>query len=236
MMQAAPRPVPAPAATLRAAQTWVLDLDNTLYPASCGLFPQIAERMTDYVARALGVDRGAAAEVRVRYFREYGTTLRGLMRNHHIDPRHFLDFVHDINYAPVLANPGLDDSLRQLPGRKIVFTNGTAAHARAALDRLGVTARIDGIFDIVDANYDPKPNPFPYTALVRRFGFDPARAVMADDLPANLTVAARMGMTTLWVRSPDGSGEPVPEAPVADAHHVTEDLASWLAEVVKTAP
>ena len=229
---ASPRRSPA---SLRGTQTWVLDLDNTLYPASCGLFPQIADRMTEYVAKLLDVDHGPAAEIRTRYFRQYGTTLRGLMRNHNIDPRHFLDFVHDIDYSPVTADPGLEDSLRQLPGRKLVFTNGTVAHARAALDRLGITERIDGIFDIIAADYDPKPNPFPYQALVRRFGFDPARAVMADDLPANLTVAARMGMTTLWVKPPAGGGEDGLAETAAGADHVTENLADWLAELVQEA-
>src|SRR5215470_11101633 len=135
---------------------WVFDLDNTLYPARCNLFAQVDRRIGLFIEGLLGLEQGPARELQKRYFREHGTTLRGLMTHHGIDPRAFLDFVHEIDLAPVPPSPALDAALAALPGRKFIFTNGSVAHADRVMGRLGVAHHFEGIFDIVAADYLPK--------------------------------------------------------------------------------
>jgi len=208
-------------------EAWVFDLDNTLYPAACDLFGQVSRRMTRFVADRLDLDLAAAHAVQKDYFRTYGTTLRGMMIHHDVDPRDYLGFVHDIDLTVVPPAPGLDAALARLPGRKVIFTNGSVAHATRVMERLGVAGHFDGIFDIVAGDYIPKPNPDTYRAMAGRFGIAPGRAVMIDDIPANLEPAAALGMTTVWVRTETeyaGIGE------IGDhVHHVADDLTGWLA-------
>ena len=215
--------------TLRHAETWIFDLDNTLYPASCNLFAQVDKHIGEFIADLLNVEAAEAYEIQKRYFRDYGTSLRGLMIHHDVDPRLFLDFVHTIDVTPVQPSPALELALGRLPGRKIVFTNGSAKHAENVMARLGVSHRFEAIFDIVAADYFPKPEPFIYDLLVRRHWIDPTRAVMVEDLAKNLLPAHEMGMTTVLVRhaaewAQDG-------ADAVHVHHATDDLVAWLGEV-----
>jgi putative hydrolase of the HAD superfamily len=216
--------------------TWVFDLDNTLYPASCRLFDQIDQRIGAYVARLLGVDLAEAKRIQKGYFYEYGTTLRGLMTLHGVTPDDFLDYVHDIDHSPVAGNPALDRALKALPGRKLVFTNGTVRHAGKVLERLGVTHHFGDIFDIVHSDYIPKPAIGPYRKFIAETGIEPKRAAMFEDIARNLEAPHALGMTTVLVTSPDnkdaihlnalhgGAGE-------AHVHHVTDDLAGFLAGI-----
>ena len=222
---------------------WVFDLDNTLYPARCNLFAQVDVRITDFIARALGLDPVTARAKQKQYYLEHGTSLRGMMIHHGMDPADFLDYVHDIDVTPVPPSPLLAASLRALPGRKLVFTNGSVRHAENVLARLGVADQFDGIFDIVAADYVPKPDPAPYAVMARRFGVEPSRAAMVEDLHRNLGPAAAMGMTTVWVRTdsefsrPDlkpGEVKPQPDHPGPHVHHVIDEVEGWLAGL--TAP
>ncbi len=219
------------AAALQQAETWIFDLDNTLYPASCNLFAQVDEHIGAFIARFLKVDPAEAYRIQKQYFHDYGTSLRGLMLHHQVDPQSFLDFVHAIDVTSVPPSPDLEQALGRLPGRKIVFTNGSAKHAENVLARLGVGHRFDAIFDIVAADYFPKPEPFVYDVLVRRHWIDPKRAVMVEDLAKNLLPAHQMGMTTVLVRTEaewaqDGiAGEHV--------HHVIDDLVAWLHQIAR---
>jgi putative hydrolase of the HAD superfamily len=219
------------AAALRRAETWIFDLDNTLYPASCNLFAQVDKHIGEFIAHLLKVDADEAYRIQKQYFRDYGTSLRGLMLHHQVDPQAFLEFVHTIDVTPVAPSPELEQALGRLPGRKIVFTNGSAKHAENVLARLGVSHRFDAVFDIVAADYFPKPEPFVYDILVRRHWIDPKRAVMIEDLPKNLLPAHQMGMTTVLVRTEaewaqDGiAGEHV--------HHVIDDLVAWLHQIAR---
>ncbi len=218
--------------SLLAAETWIFDLDNTLYPASCNLFAQVDKHIGEFIARLLKVDADEAYRIQKQYFRDYGTSLRGLMLHHRVDPQLFLEFVHAIDVSPVPPSPVLEQALGLLPGRKIVFTNGSAKHAENVMARLGVSHRFDAIFDIVAADYFPKPEPFVYDVLVRRHWIDPKRAVMVEDLAKNLLPAHQMGMTTVLVRTEaewaldgiDGS----------HIHHVTDDLVAWLDGIIST--
>ncbi|HYC05687.1 MAG TPA: pyrimidine 5'-nucleotidase [Azospirillaceae bacterium] len=232
---ALPGPADRPALDPHGIDAWIFDLDNTLYPASCNLFAQVDRRITEFIAEQSGLPFDEARAVQKRYFRDYGTTLRGLMTEHDIDPVPFLDYVHDIDVTPVPPSPELGRALATLPGRKIVYTNGSRRHAENILARLGVLERIDAIFGIIEAGYVPKPDPRPYAQLVAQEKLDPARAVMVEDIARNLVPAAALGMRTVWVRSeadwsrPDGGGVGTGE----HIHHIVDDLVGWLSDLAR---
>lgn len=205
------------------AETWIFDLDNTLYPADCELFAQIDARMGRFIGELLALDAGAARSLQKTYYRQDGTTLRGLMRHHGVDPQSFLDFVHDIDLSPLDAVPSLRAALAALPGRRYVFTNGSRAHAERVLDRLGIGDMFAGLFDIAAADYVPKPNGEAYDRLLERFAIAPLGAVFVEDSMANLAPAAERGMTTVWLRGADRAG-----AAADYVDHVTDDLGHWL--------
>lgn len=215
---------------LRHIEAWVFDLDNTLYPASCNLFAEIDRRMRDFIAERCALDAEAARRLQKDYFHEYGTTLRGLMLNHGVDPVAFLEYVHAIDMSPLEPHPALDEALSRLDGRKIVFTNGSAGHAEKVMDRLGVAAHFDGVFDVIAADFRCKPDPAAYRALVERHGLAPEATAIFEDLPQNLAPAAALGMTTVWVRNdmPWGRAEARGDGVDGFIHHVTDDLADWL--------
>lgn len=216
-------------ARIRDAETWVFDLDNTLYSGVHGLFEQIDRRMREYLAKFLDVDEDEAFRVQKSYFKQYGTTLRGMMINHQMDPKPYLDHVHDIDISAIPPAPELDRQLARLPGRKVIFTNADLPHAERVMARLGIADHFDGVFDITDADFVPKPEPEVYDLLVKRFGIAPKRAVMVEDIARNLAPAAALGMATVWVR-PITECSISKEAPVGD--HVdfeTDDLVAWLA-------
>ncbi|MBI3513116.1 MAG: pyrimidine 5'-nucleotidase [Proteobacteria bacterium] len=173
-----------------AETVWLFDLDNTLYPASCNLFHQVDARMAAFIAGELTITEDEARLLQKHFYRTYGTTLRGLMVEHNLPADRFLEFVHAIDVTPVPPSPALDAALGALHGRKLIFTNGSIRHAENVLDRLGVAHRFDAIFDIVAANYVPKPDPAPYHEVVRQYGFAPALACMIEDLPRNLVPGA----------------------------------------------
>ena len=217
-------------------ESWVFDLDNTLYPASCRLFDQIDVRMGDFVSRLLGVDHAEAKRRQKEMFYKYGTTLRGLMTEHGIRPDDFLDYVHDIDHSPVPQNRQLDAALHALPGRKLIFTNGTVAHAEKVLSRIGITHHFGDIFDIVHSDFIPKPGEEPYRAFVRQTGIVPGSSAMFEDIARNLEVPHALGMTTVLVVSPDnGDAEHLNRASGGVAqhhiHHVTDDLPAFLADL-----
>ncbi len=208
------------------ADVWVFDLDNTLYPRDCNLFAQIDVKMKAFISELLNVNVEEAQHIQKQYFRTYGTTLRGLMENHGLTPEKFLDYVHDIDVSPVPPNPALNNVLHRIDGRKVIFTNGSVAHAENVLGRIGITHHFEGIFDIIAADYVPKPERSTYEVFVREHNVDPTRAVMLEDIARNLEPAHAMGMTTVWIRSKHDHS-----AMGADGnhvHHVIEDLVEWL--------
>ncbi len=216
---------------LERVAAWVFDLDNTLYPASCDLFPLIEHRMGVFIALRLGTSYEAADRLRTHFFQKYGTTLRGLMLEHGVDPEEFLDYVHDIELTSVQPNPSLGRVLAALPGRKLVFTNASRGHADRVIDRLGIAGCFESVYDIADAGYQPKPEPASYAGFIARHDIEPARACMIDDMARNLVPAALFGMTTVWIRSDSAWGLPTPED-MPHIHHVADDLPGWLAGLV----
>jgi len=215
-----------PPPSLEDVEPWIFDLDNTLYPASCGLFAQIDRKMQEFIRNLLGVEADEAHRLQKEYFHRYGTTLYGLMECHDVDPVGYLDYVHAVDFSPVLADPDLDGALAQLQGRKFIFTNGPASHVMEVLSRLGVGAHFDGIFDIEAANFLPKPKPVVYRRLLDRHEIDPAKAVMIDDLPKNLAPAAALGMATVWLRT--GWEDAGPGEGEDHIHYIADDLTKWL--------
>ncbi len=219
---------------MREAEAWVFDLDNTLYPATFNLFGQIDTRMRSYISRFLGVGLEEAYRLQKHYFREYGTSLHGLMHRHGMDPLPFLEFVHDIDVTVLPPSPGLEAALARLPGRKLVFTNASVRHAERVMGRLGIDHHFEAVFDIIEADYRPKPQPEGYGVLVRRHGLDAGRTVMVEDIARNLAPAAALGMTTAWIRTDTEHGTDGADGDYID--HVVDDLVAWLQEVVAPPP
>lgn len=210
-----------PRALLDVVDHWVFDLDNTLYPADSALFAQIDARMTAYLRDHLHLSQGDARALQKRYYQEYGATLAGLMANHVIDPHHFLETVHDIDYAPVLHDGPLKALIDALPGEKLVFTNGSRGHARRTLARLGISESFDGVFSIEDGGFAPKPSHLAFQRLQARFGFSPGRALLFDDLVPNIGMAKAFGMRAVLVRSGQTDAG---EAAHSDATHAKASM------------
>ena len=206
---------------------WVFDLDDTLYPRSCGIFEAVAVRIRAYAARVLGVSADEAFAVQKAYAARYGTTLRGLMVEHGVDPEHFLADVHAIDRTALQPDPRLAAALARLPGRKVILTSGTYDHVAATLDRIGIAGQFDGVFDIVDADYLPKPAAVTYERCFRRFAVTPSRAAMFEDIPRNLVVPRALGMRTVLV------GDQFADDVAADV--VTGDLAGFLGHAADAA-
>ncbi len=179
---------------------WILDLDNTLYPADSGLFAEVDQRIRRFMEERLGIPPERIPELRVRYREVYGVTLGGLMAHHGVDPGDYLHYVHDVPLERYLGrDPELDRALGRLPGPKVVFTNGSSAHAWRVLRLLGVERRIDGVYDIAFMDYVPKPRPHGYRKLMGVLGAPPSACWMVDDLPENLETARALGVRTVLV-------------------------------------
>jgi putative hydrolase of the HAD superfamily len=202
-------------------ETWVFDLDNTLYPPEARLFDQIERKMTAWVAAALDVTEAEADRLRHAYWQSHGTTLAGLMEVHGIDPAGYLTDVHDISFDALAPDPALESAIARLPGRRIVYTNGTAGYAERVLDALGLSRLFDALYGVEEAGFQPKPRAEAYAAVFAADGLSPDRAAMFEDDPRNLAVPHGLGMRTVHVA-------PAPhEAP--HIHHHTDDLAAFLA-------
>lgn len=211
---------PSPAQDFAHVEDWVFDLDNTLYPPQMRLFDQIEVRMTDYVMRALGVGRTEADRLRDHYWQLYGTTLAGLMHEHGLEPEAYLAEVHDISFAPLAPDPALRAAIDALPGRRIVYTNGSAPYAEKVLEARGLTGLFDAVFGVEHANYEPKPKAQAFETVFGKAGLRRDRAAMFEDDPRNLAVPHAMGLRTVHV---------APKR--VDAPHIghhTDDLARFL--------
>ncbi len=187
-------------------ESWIFDLDNTLYPHHSKLFGQIDERISEFVQKLTGKQAHEARELQLTYYKEYGTTLRGLMLEHHIEADEFLEFVHDIDHSVLDPNPQLAEAINQLPGKCYILTNGTRKHAESVANRLGITDHFEDIFGIVEADLVPKPAAETYRRFLEKNGILPNKAAMFEDLSRNLIVPNSLGMRTVLV-IPDGTRE-----------------------------
>jgi putative hydrolase of the HAD superfamily len=214
---------------LAQVRTWLFDMDNTLYPSRANLFGQIDRKMEAFVGNLLGLNRDEARAVQKRYFHEHGTTLRGLMLSHGVDPHEFLDFVHDIDMSVLDPDPRLAAALKRLPGRKIVFTNGDAPYAERVLAALGIRDAFEALYDIHAMAYHPKPDPRAYRMLCDLHAVDPATAFFADDMAHNLKPAHAMGMVTAWINNGSERGDHGHSPEFID--HEIGDLTDWLEDL-----
>jgi putative hydrolase of the HAD superfamily len=209
---------------------WVFDLDNCLYPASTGLFDLIDRRMGAYIERLLDCDPVEAKRIQKAHFHTHGTTLAGLMREHQVDPHHFLEDVHAIPLDRVARDERLSRGLARLPGRKIVFTNGDAPYARRVLEALGIGHHFHELHDIHAAELRPKPDLHGYRLLLDRLEVDPGRAAMIEDMAQNLRPAKSLGMTTVWVDNGSERGNHDHHPEFIDL--TITDVGEWLDELL----
>jgi putative hydrolase of the HAD superfamily len=241
LLQTASLPAPDGAeAPLRAkfghVDTWVFDLDNTLYPSDSDLWPKIDKRITLFLMALFGLDGLSARALQKHYYRHHGTTLRGLIDEDLAGHEEFLAFVHDIDRSTLLPNPSLAEQIAALPGRKLIFTNGSRDHALRTAAQLGMESVFEDVFDIVAANMIPKPAAAAYAAFFDKHGVDPARAAMFEDIAKNLVVPKARGMTTVLVVAKPGQEDFRQEPDRAPGRagavdFVTDDLVGFLKTV-----
>ncbi len=211
-------------------ETWIFDLDNTLYPASANLFGQIDVRMAAYIQQLLACDPDEAKRVQKSFFHSHGTTLSGLMAEHGVAPSDFLDFVHDIDVTVIAEDRRLVETIGELPGRKLIFTNADAAYAERVLERLGLGKSFEVIHDIHAMGYAPKPDPNSYAAMCDALGIAPERALFVEDMARNLKPAKALGMTTVWVDN--GSEWGGRDADPAFIDYRIAEVGEWLEDIM----
>jgi putative hydrolase of the HAD superfamily len=233
-------PIAAPLALTTAhdfddVNVWIFDLDNTLYPHECQLWPQVDQRITLFLVEMFGIDGMSARALQKYYYTRYGTTLKGLMDEHAISPHDFLDFAHQIDLSLVDPDPRLGQAIEALPGRKLILTNGSRQHAENVSRKLGIRDHFEEIFDIVAADFVPKPETRTYEKFLALHDVDPSRAAMFEDLAKNLVAPAALGMKTVLVLPKvvdpfrEAHEQTAPEAPYI--HHRTTDLAGFLEQI-----
>ena len=211
------------AAAFDHVRDWVFDLDNTLYPPEMRLFDQIEARMTAYVVGALGITEQEADHLRRSYWVQYGTTLAGLMEEHGLDPDPFLEDVHDISFDDLSPDPELRIRIKNLPGRRFVYTNGTRDYAEQVLAARGLNGLFEAIFGVEHAGYRPKPERKAFDAVFAIAGIRPSKGAFFEDEPRNLQVPNKLGMRTVLVTNDTIEAEHI------DFH--THDLSGFLAQL-----
>jgi putative hydrolase of the HAD superfamily len=221
-------------------ETWVFDLDNTLYPSDARIWPQVDERITLYVMQMFGLDGQSARALQKYFYHRYGTTLKALMEEHAVDPADFLDFAHDIDHSQIQLDEALGLAIAGLPGRKLILTNGSRRHAENVARKIGILDHFEDVFDIAAADFVPKPERAAYERFLERHAVDPARAALFEDIAKNLVVPHELGMTTVLVvpRTVDPFREAFEQeavkAPYID--YVTDALSRFLVERVGAVP
>nr|MEA2798642.1 putative hydrolase of the superfamily [Phenylobacterium sp.] len=211
-------------ADLRHVDTWLFDLDNTLYPAESGFMGEIERRMTSYVERITGLPRDEAYRLQKKYLAEYGLTLGGLVEHHGVDPHDYHAIFDDLPLESLAHNPELVAAIARLPGRRLIFTNANDVHAERVLARLGLSHLFDDVFHIGLAAYVPKPSRVAFERMDAAHGIDPKVTAFFEDSERNLEPAAELGMTTVLV----GPNAPASTAPFVD--YKTDNLASFLSD------
>ena len=211
--------------------TWIFDLDNTLYLADSGIFQQVHKLMGKFIVEHLNVNINEAINIQRKYYKKHGTTLRGLMDNHGIDPDSFLEEVHKLDYSIVNPNLKLAKNLENLNGKKFIFTNANKKHADSILDKLQIANLFEGIFDIKMANYIPKPEIQTYEKLIETYNINPNKTIMFDDIAKNLVPASKMGITTVWIDVGHENFSDDIASSKKYLDHQTKDLSNWLSNI-----
>ena len=186
---------------LKDIKYWIFDLDNTLYSGQTKVFDQVDKKMSSYISQKLNINIEEAKKIQKDYFRKYNTTLSGMIKHHNIDANEFLDFVHDVNLDFLGKNKKLEEEIAKISGKKIIFTNGSKAHAENVTKRIGINKLFDGVFDIVEANFIPKPAIEAYKKLIEKYKIEPQYCIFIEDIARNLKPAHELGMKTVWIKN-----------------------------------
>ena len=186
---------------LKKIKYWLFDLDNTLYSGATKVFDQVDKRMSQYISTKLNISKAEARKIQKNYFIEYNTTLNGMIKNHKIDAYEFLEFVHNIDLNFHSKNDGLKNEISKIYGKKIIFTNGSKAHAKNVTKRIGIDTLFDGVFDIVDADFIPKPSMTTYKKIIEKYKIEPQYCIFIEDIARNLKPAHELGMKTVWIKN-----------------------------------
>jgi len=186
---------------LKNIKFWLFDLDNTLYSGATKVFDQVDKRMSDFISSKLNISKEEAKKIQKNYFIEYNTTLNGMIKNHKINANEFLEFVHDIDLSFLKKDKQLDEEIEKIDGKKIIFTNGSKAHAINVTKRLGIERHFDDIFDIVSADFIPKPSLETYKKIIEKYKIEPQYSIFIEDIARNLKPAHELGMKTVWIKN-----------------------------------
>ncbi len=208
---------------------WIFDLDNTLYSGQTKVFDQVDKKMSSFISKKLKVSLDEAKKIQKDYFRKYNTTLSGMIKHHNIDANEFLEFVHDINLDFLGKNEKLEKEISKISGKKIIFTNGSKAHADNVTKKIGIHKLFDGVFDIVEANFIPKPKIEAYKKLIQKYKIEPQYCIFIEDIARNLKPAYELGMKTVWIKNEEPWA-----AEFSDENFInyrTENLTEFLGEI-----
>ena len=208
---------------------WIFDLDNTLYSGQTRVFSEVDKKMSVFISQKMNIDLIKAKEIQKKYFYESGTTLSGLMKNDGVDPSEFLEFVHDIDISWLPKDLLLRDELIKIKEKKYIFTNGSHAHVKNVTEQLGIDDLFDGAFDIVDANYVPKPHLDPYEKIIKKFDLDPKKSILIEDIAHNLEQAKNLGMKTCWLENEENFAKKDADKPYID--YKIKNLPSFLQKI-----
>ena len=214
---------------LKKIKYWLFDLDNTLYSGDTKVFDQVDKKMSKFISEKLKISEKEAKKIQKNYFHEYNTTLNGMIKNHDIDANEFLEFVHDVNLDFLKKDEFLGNQINKLNGKKIIFTNGSKAHAANVTGKIGIDKLFDGVFDIVDSDFYPKPSIEPYKKIIENYNIEPEYCIFFEDIARNLKPAHELGMKTVWIKNKEPWA-----AEYSDANFInykTDNLANFLKEI-----
>ena len=217
---------------LKKIKYWIFDLDNTLYSGDTKVFDQVDKKMSKFISEKLNVGVEEARKIQKSYFHEYNTTLNGMIKNHKIDADEFLEFVHDVNLDFLKANKPLEQEITNLKGKKFIFTNGSKAHAANVTKRIGIEKLFDGVFDIVESDFIPKPSIEPYKKIIEKYKIEPQYSIFIEDIARNLKPAHELGMKTVWIKNDEPWA-----AKFSDAEFInykTDKLSNFLRKINET--
>ena len=214
---------------LKNKKNLLLDLDGTVYQDLESVFGQVSKLMTKYISEKLKIDLTKAKELQTNYFYKYNTSLNGLMIHHDIQPLEFLNYVHNIDLSFMKKDMVLREQLKNLNMRKLIFTNGSADHANNVLSHLGIEDLFEGIFDITDAKYQPKPEPKAFDLMVEKFGINPKDTIYVEDIAKNLSIGKERGCSTVWLKNNEQWGKIDSDKDYID--YKIENLSLFLKEI-----
>ena len=207
----------------------LFDCDGVLYSDLEGVFGQVSKKMTQYISNKLNVDLKEAKELQTNYFHKYNTSLNGLMIHHKINPDEFLKNVHDIDLSFMKKDIVLRKELEKLNLKKFIFTNGSKEHAINITTHLGINDLFDGLFDIIDAEFSPKPTAKAFDLMVKKFKIDPHETLYIEDIAKNLSIGKERGAITVWLINDEYWGKKESDKEFID--YKIENLSLFLKEI-----